>query len=147
VKHLETGGEMARVTIAQATKAGFSSRAGLYRAIHAGKLALTEEGGKKVLDVADLVRVFGEPSQRPVKATQIAAAPDLGIRAELEKRVQELVEEKARLEHELSKERDASREAVAAAAQERAKLLELVENGQKALAERRRSPGRKRLAG
>ena len=53
---------MARVTITDAVKQGFASRPTIYRAIKAGRLTPHQDGRRRLVDVADLVQVFGEPS-------------------------------------------------------------------------------------
>ena len=52
---------MARITILQAARAGYASRQTIYRKVGAGDLPVHEVGGKKLVDISDLVRVFGEP--------------------------------------------------------------------------------------
>jgi len=50
------------VTIIEAARRGFASRPTLYRAIKEGRLSAKKaKGGGKVIDVSELVRVFGEP--------------------------------------------------------------------------------------
>jgi len=50
------------VSITEAAKRGFASRPTLYRAIKEGRLSVKKaKGGGKAIDVAELVRVFGEP--------------------------------------------------------------------------------------
>jgi len=50
------------VTITEAAKRGFASRPTLYRTIKEGRLSAKKvKGGGKVIDVSELVRVFGEP--------------------------------------------------------------------------------------
>ena len=56
---------MARITISQAAKRGFASRPTLYREIKDGRLTALQDGDKKTLDLADLVRVFGAHAAIP----------------------------------------------------------------------------------
>ena len=70
---------MARITISQAAKRGFASRPTLYRAIKDGRLTALQDGDKKTLDLADLVRVFGEPEARAATP----AGPDRTAAVEL----------------------------------------------------------------
>ncbi len=64
---------MARITISAAAKHGFASRTTLYRAVKDGRLTAHQDGDKKTLDIADLVKVFGEPGDR----TAAPEKPDL----------------------------------------------------------------------
>ncbi|MCZ6727173.1 MAG: hypothetical protein O7A98_07430 [Acidobacteria bacterium] len=66
---------MARITISAAAKRGFASRPTLYRAIKDGRLTAHQEGDKKTLDLADLVKVFGEPGSKPAPAAKLDEAP------------------------------------------------------------------------
>ena len=109
---------MSTMTLGQAAKAGFASRAQIYRDAAAGKLTITTQGDRKTVDLAELMRVYGDPGARPVPATAILAAPDLPARIELERRVAELEAAKAALDAELRAERAAARDAAAAAAAE-----------------------------
>jgi len=52
---------MARVSISEAARRGYAARMTIYRAIKDGRLTPHLEGSKKLLDIADLVSVFGEP--------------------------------------------------------------------------------------
>ena len=56
---------MARVSISEAAKRGYAARMTIYRAIKDGRLTTQMEGKKKLLDIADLVSVFGEPGKKP----------------------------------------------------------------------------------
>jgi hypothetical protein len=122
---------MSKMTLGQAAKAGFASRAQIYRDAAGGKLAIEVRGDRKTVDLAELLRVYGDPGARPVPATSILAAPDLPARVELERKVAELETAKAAIEAELRAERTAARDAAAAAAADRAKLIELAELAQR----------------
>jgi hypothetical protein len=122
---------MSKITLGQAAKAGFASRAQIYRDAAGGKLAIEVQGDRKTVDLAELLRVYGDPGARPVPATSILAAPDLPARVELERKVAELEAGKAAVEAELRAERTAARDAAAAAAADRAKLIELAELAQR----------------
>jgi hypothetical protein len=126
---------MSKMTLGQAAKAGFASRAQIYRDAAGGKLAIEVRGDRKTVDLAELLRVYGDPGARPVPATAILAAPDLPARAELERRVAELEAAKAAIETELRAERTAARDAAAAAATERAGLVALAELAQRQAAD------------
>ncbi len=56
---------MPEITLLQAAKQGWPSRATLYRAIRNGKLsAARDDRGATVVDTSELVRVYGEPVSR-----------------------------------------------------------------------------------
>jgi hypothetical protein len=122
---------MSTMTLGQAAKAGFASRAQIYRDAAAGKLTITTQGDRKTVDLAELMRVYGDPGARPVPAAAILAAPDLPARIELERRVAELEAAKAALDAELRAERTAAREAALSTAADRARLIELAEMAQR----------------
>jgi hypothetical protein len=123
---------MTRLTLGEAAKAGWGSRASLYRLAKAGKLSTTVDGDRQLVDVAELVRVLGEPrAQRKRDAEDLVASPDRDARIELERRVAALEAAKAAIEAELRAERTAARDAATAAAAERARLIELVETAQR----------------
>jgi hypothetical protein len=54
---------MARLTILQASQQGFGSTLTIHRHIKDGTLPVYEEGDTKLLDVDDLISVFGEPGE------------------------------------------------------------------------------------
>ena len=59
------------VSITEAAKRGFASRPTLYRAIKEGRLSAKKaKGGGKAIDVAELVRVFGEPESETSRETR-----------------------------------------------------------------------------
>lgn len=123
---------MTRLTLGEAARAGWGSRASLYRLAKAGKLSTTVDGDRQLVDVAELVRVLGEPrAQRKRDAEDLVASPDLPARIELERRVAELEAAKAAIEAELRAERTAARDAATAAAADRARLIELAEMAQR----------------
>lgn len=126
---------MAKMTLGQAAKAGFASRASIYRDAAAGKLSIEVQGDRKLVDLSELVRVYGEPGSRPLPADVVVAAPDLAKRVDLERRVAELEAAKAAVEAELLAERTAARDAAAAAATERAGLVALAELAQRQAAD------------
>ncbi len=66
---------MERLTVIEAARAGFGSRATIYRQLKAGVLsAETDADGTTVIDTAELTRVFGDP--RPHRATSSEAVSD-----------------------------------------------------------------------
>ena len=52
---------MSKITLGQAAKAGFASRAQIYRDAAGGKLAIEVQGDRKIVDLAELLRVYGDP--------------------------------------------------------------------------------------
>ena len=113
---------MARITITEAKKQGFASRPTLYRAIKDGRLTAQQDGRRKLVDVADLVQVFGEP----------LTAPDIAG---------DLRDENARLQAELSAARAEITAVRTEGKEERDRLYGILETTQLALADN--SPGAK----
>jgi len=59
------------VSITEAARRGFASRPTLYRAIKEGRLSVKKaKGGGTAIDVAELVRVFGEPESTTSSETR-----------------------------------------------------------------------------
>jgi len=59
------------VTITEAAKRGFASRPTLYRAIREGRISAKKmKVGGKIIDVSELVRVFGEPESTTSSETR-----------------------------------------------------------------------------
>ena len=137
---------MARITISAAAKRGFASRPTLYRAIKDGRLTAHLEGDKKTLDLADLVKVFGEPGSKPAAPAKLDDALDRG---RLEADRDRLAEEVDRLRRERDQARREATEEREQARQERDRLLGLVEATQKLLVDqsRERKRGWRRLFG
>jgi hypothetical protein len=81
---------MARLTILQASQQGFGSTLTIHRHIKDGLLPIYEDGDTKLLEVRDLISVFGEPRTSIVPDNRPAAngpadSRDVGrLRAELE---------------------------------------------------------------
>ncbi|MDA1326578.1 MAG: hypothetical protein O3C34_17770 [Proteobacteria bacterium] len=65
---------MARLTILQASQQGFGSTLTIHRHIKDGDLPIYEEGGAKLLEVDDLITLFGEPGNRVSNDRTIASA-------------------------------------------------------------------------
>ena len=57
--------ERQKLTIAGAVKAGWASKPTLYRHMKTGKISVDKsQPGKTLIDISELVRVFGEPVSR-----------------------------------------------------------------------------------
>ena len=110
---------MAQITITAAAKQGFKSRAQINKDVRSGKLPSTVERGRKVVDVADLVRLYGEPGADPVR-------PGPGLAA-TEQDLETAQAAQARLEAELREAQDALAAKDADAAKERDRLMGMVE--------------------
>ena len=124
------GLQMAQITITAAAKQGFKSRAQINKDVRSGKLPSTVDRGRKVVDVADLVRLYGEPGADPVAPDPEQAAAE-----------QDLVAAKAaqaRLVAELREARDALGAKDADAAKERDRLMGMVEQSNALLADLRK---------
>ena len=74
---------MARITINEAAKQGFKSRSQINKDIRPnkdGKIKLSsfEERGRTVVDVADLVKLYGEPGSNaaPIPTTKVEVDGD-----------------------------------------------------------------------
>ena len=132
---------MSRITISAAAKRGFSSRPTLYRALADGRLTAHQDGDRKTIDLADLVKVFGEPGSKPVAAAKLDEAIGLGRleadRDRLAEDVDRLRRERDQARREAAEERDQAR-------QERDRLLGLVEATQKLLEDQSRDRKDKR---
>jgi len=121
---------MARITITQAAKQGFKSRAQINKDVRSGKLPSIVERGRKVVDVADLVRLYGEPGVETVPPEPQQAATEQALEAA--KAAQ------ARLETELREAQDALAAKDADAAKERDRLMGMVEQSNALLADLRK---------
>ena len=124
------GLQMAQITITAAAKQGFKSRAQINKDVRSGKLPSTVDRGRKVVDVADLVRLYGEPGVETVPPEPQQAATEQALEAA--KAAQ------ARLETELREARDALEAKDADAAKERDRLMGMVEQSNALLADLRK---------
>jgi hypothetical protein len=126
---------MARITISAAAKRGFASRTTLYRAVKDGRLTVHQDGDKKTLDFADLVKVFGEPGDRTAapEKPDLAAAVQIGRMEADNARLADEVDRLADEVDRLRRERDQAR-----------RELELIEATQKLLEDQSRERKAKR---
>ena len=71
---------MPKITLLQAAKQGWPSRATLYRAIKTGKVsAVKDDRGATVVDTAELVRVYGEPVSRDAQPSPQGDSTQLAV--------------------------------------------------------------------
>jgi len=92
------------VSITEAAKRGFASRPTLYRAIKEGRLSAKKaKGGGKAIDVAELVRVFGEPETATSSETRNETVSQGVSAVETERNALEA--EVSRLKSDLERER------------------------------------------
>jgi hypothetical protein len=120
-----------RITIVEAVKAGYSTKPTIYRDIKKGNITATRnKKGANVIDVADLVTLYGEPSKKPAaKSTKEPPASVTALKAELEAVKAEL----DRARHEADHARRAVEDERIGAKEERERLYSMVETGQKQL--------------
>ena len=119
---------MARITITEAAKRNFKSRSTLNKDVRSGKLPSHVERGRKVVDVADLIRLYGEPGEkqdRPVPTDLVTATAEqenYTLKAQLTRAEADLAEARRQIDDQTEK-----------ASAEREKFLELIDNSQKQL--------------
>ena len=124
---------MARITISEAARHGYAARPTIYRHIKSGKLSVIEEGDQKLIDVAELVRVYGEPGAEKSGSDAQVPAQVAVLESERDRLKGDLERMEARL-REAQEETSAEREK---AEKERDRLLGIVENAQKQLEDQR----------
>ena len=114
---------MAQFTIAGAARAAGVGRATIQRALKAGRLsATTNEQGERVIDMAELLRVFGPLKQGEQPASSITSQLDTGGEQGLSAVLVEVLREQLRKAEEREQQ----------AQQEKARLLSLLEAEQQA---------------
>jgi flagellar motility protein MotE (MotC chaperone) len=129
---LDRGEIMARITISEAARHGYAARPTIYRHIKSGKLSIIEEGDQKLIDVVELVRVYGEPGGK--KAQDGAADAQVAV---LESERDRLKGDLERMEARLREAEEETRAEREKAEKERDRLLGIVENAQKQLEDQR----------
>jgi len=113
------------VSITEAAKKGFASRPTLYRAIKEGRISAKKaKGGGTAIDVAELVRVFGEPESTTSSET---VSQSVSV-VETERNA--LQAEVTRLKDDIERER-----------QHVDRLMGMLETAQRQLTDQRSKPG------
>jgi DNA repair exonuclease SbcCD ATPase subunit len=123
---------MARISIGEAAKRGFKSRSQINKDVQKGTLPSFEERGRKVVDVADLIRRYGEPG-----STNEPSAPIKAETAIVQQELEQANERISKLEAQLREARDTLKDKDGEAAKERDRLMSMVEDGQKRLVDLR----------
>ena len=129
---LRQDADMARITVLQAHRAGYASRATIYRRINLGKLSVHEIGGTTLVDVADLVRLFGEPGEKKGEPEKLQG-PDVATRAKLEAAVELLEAELLAANRDRDEAQRRASDVQDKAEAERDRLLAIVETTQRLL--------------
>ena len=114
---------MAQFTIAGAARAAGVGRATIQRALQSGRLsATTNEQGERVIDLTELLRVFGPLKQCEQPASSITSQLDTGVEQGSNAVLVEVLREQLRKAEEREQQ----------AQQEKARLLALLEAEQQA---------------
>ena len=130
---------MARIAVTEAAKRGFASRPTLYRAIKDGRITPHDQNGKRLLDVADLVAVFGEPASKATPAVDQAPGRDQAVAAaRIEVERDQLQADVDRLRRDLNEARKALETERGDAKQERSEMREIIQSTQKLLEDQSR---------
>lgn len=124
---------MARITITEAAKQKYKSRSQINKDVRSGRLSSFEERGRKVVDVADLIKLYGEPGSKEAAAP----VPTTKVDANLDRENEELKAELLQIKAELADARRTIDDKDKASTEERQKFMELVENSQKQLEDMR----------
>jgi septal ring factor EnvC (AmiA/AmiB activator) len=106
--------------------------------VRSGKLSCTVENDRKVIDLAELIRVYGEPNKTngamsPEELTEMStlAPGELTRQAKIEVDLGQKDEEIATLKVELRETRDKLKEEMDGSVEERSRLLGLLEESNK----------------
>lgn len=147
---------MAKITFSEAAKKGWASRPTLYRRWKAGDLTADKgPDGAPLVDVSELVRVFGEPrrvtAKRQVDA-YVTGGHDDGVTASGETEIASLRAEVERLRDDAARARAEAERERQVAERERQnadRLLTLLEQSQRQVTDQREKSGGffKRLLG
>ena len=124
---------MARITITEAAKQKYKSRSQINKDVRSGRLSSFEERGRKVVDVADLIALYGEPGSKAAPTP----IPTTKADAERDRENEELKAELQQIKAELADARRTIDDKDKAATEERQKFMELVENSQKQIEDMR----------
>ena len=122
---------MARITINEAAKQGFKSRSQINKDVRSGKLPHTVEKGTKVIDVADLIQLYGEPGGGPIEI------PTTAVKANAEKDLGKTQADLSRIQAELREARDTIRDKEAEWKADKAEFFAIIADGKKQLADMR----------
>ena len=125
---------MARITISEAARQGYAARPTIYRHIKSGKLSVTEEGDQKLIDVAELVRVYGEPGGSKADAGTGGGNVQVAV---LESERDRLKGELERMQARLREAEDEVKAEREKAEKERDRFLGIVENAQRQIEDMR----------
>lgn len=108
--------------------------------MRSGKLSHTVERGRKVIDLAELIRVYGEPhktngAMSPEELTEMStlAPGELTRRTQIEVDLDKEKAMRAALEVDLRETKDKLKEEMDGSVEERSRLLGLLEDGNKRL--------------
>lgn len=95
-----------QLTVKQAAEAYGVARSTIHRAVRSGRLSgSTRADGVQVIDLAELIRVYGEPPYPPAERNAEDNAADAQAQQALVEELQELRREVAALREELAQQR------------------------------------------
>ena len=94
-----------QLTVKQAAEAYGVARSTIHRAVGDGRLSASHQGGRRVIDLAELIRVYGEPPYPPAGRNAEGNVADAQAQQALVDELQELRREVAALREELAQQR------------------------------------------